>query len=159
MNKTELIEAIQQVIVPNGQKAITAESLANLLTEIVEAMGTGSGNGQVVFYLGKLRNEGTPTLDLTPEQMAHNAEMFNIVKESPIAISASIDMTEFMVQTSEDEVDATDVRVNVQPIYTEYFSESVASLGGLSSEGIMMVNEVTGSALVYPDGHTSLSAE
>ena len=157
MNKTELIEAIQQVIVPNGQKAITAESLANLLTEIVEAMGTGSGSGQVVFYLGRLNGE-TNTFELTQEQKAHNVEMFNIIKESPVAVSASIDMTDFMAQMEED-IDTTGAKVNVSARMTEYLPESLASQEGLPSDVVFMVNEVTGSALVYPDGHTSLSAE
>lgn len=45
MTKEELKEAIASTIVENGQKAITAESLANLLNEIVDAAGSGGGSG------------------------------------------------------------------------------------------------------------------
>lgn len=43
MTKEELKEAIASTIVENGQKAITAESLANLLNEMVDAAGSGGG--------------------------------------------------------------------------------------------------------------------
>ena len=61
MNKTELIDAIQQVITPNGKKAISAESLANLLIEMVNATpeGGNGGSGQVVFYMGMPNEEFT----------------------------------------------------------------------------------------------------
>ena len=45
MTKEELKEAIASTIVENGQKAITAESLANLLNEIVDAAGESGGGG------------------------------------------------------------------------------------------------------------------
>ena len=45
MTKEELKEAIASTIVENGQKAITAESLANLLNEMVDASGSGGGAG------------------------------------------------------------------------------------------------------------------
>lgn len=45
MNKAEIIEAINATIAPNNVKGITAESLANLLIEIVNAAGDGSGDG------------------------------------------------------------------------------------------------------------------
>lgn len=46
MTKEELKEAIASTIVENGQKAITAESLANLLNEIVDAVGESGGSGE-----------------------------------------------------------------------------------------------------------------
>lgn len=74
MNKTELIEAIQQVIIPNNQKAITAESLANLLTEIVGAMGEGSGNGMHRVWL-----HDAVGLDMTEEMIAENIASYNAI--------------------------------------------------------------------------------
>lgn len=44
MTKKEIIEAINATIVPNNVKGITAESLANILIEMVNAEG-GSGDG------------------------------------------------------------------------------------------------------------------
>ena len=113
--KQKLIEAINATIQPNDEKAITAESLANLLIEIVSNMGTGSGSGQVVFYAGT-PNEDLETLVLTPEQKAHNAEMVQIVKNSPIALCASIDATELFIWESGKEyagVDFTGLKNNI----------------------------------------------
>lgn len=46
MTKTEILEAIQEVITPNGVKAITADSLRNILTMMTENAGEGgSGEG------------------------------------------------------------------------------------------------------------------
>ena len=44
MTKEELKEAIASTIVENNQKGITATALANLLNEIVDAVGEGGGN-------------------------------------------------------------------------------------------------------------------
>ena len=45
MTKEELKEAIAATITENGQKGITGQALANLLNEIVDAAGEGSGEG------------------------------------------------------------------------------------------------------------------
>lgn len=45
MTKEEIKEAIASTIVENGQKAITATALANLLNEIVDAAGEGGSGG------------------------------------------------------------------------------------------------------------------
>lgn len=140
MDKTELIEAIQQVITPNNQKAITAESLANLLIEIVSNMGTGSGSGSgVVFYAGT-PNEDLETLVLTPEQKAHNAEMVQIVKNSPIALCASIDATEVMIANMSAEyvgVDLTGVKYNFNGEEIMYVPAPIAGLG-TPSTGVLV---------------------
>ena len=95
--KEKLIEAINATIQPNDEKAITAESLANLLIEIVSNMGTGSGSGQVVFYAGKpneteeLGDTGCFKFELTSEEQEHNRKMFETFKASPIALPCSVD--------------------------------------------------------------------
>ena len=101
MNKTELIDAIQQVITPNGQKGITAESLANLLIEMVNATpeGGSGGSGQVVFYAGMPTEEvneitGLTKMSLTPEQKQHNAEMFTLVKNANPASPYALDLSD-----------------------------------------------------------------
>lgn len=79
--KQELIEAIKATIVPNDEKAITAESLANLLTEMVEAMGEGSGGG-ISFILRAVRDEeGNPTSALTVEDIAYNKSQIEVLKQ------------------------------------------------------------------------------
>ena len=69
MTKNELIEAINATIVPNGQKAITAESLANLLMEIVNATpeGGNSGSGALRVWMNS---------DMTDEQKVENADAY-----------------------------------------------------------------------------------
>ena len=84
MTKAEIIEAINATIVPNKEKAITAELLANLLIEMANATpegGSGGGSGNVkTIYL--------PTdADLTSEEMAKNVELYNFV------VAASTDRT------------------------------------------------------------------
>lgn len=98
MNKQEIIEAINSTIMPNGQKGITAEALANILTEIVNASGEGSGgSGGVTFFLGAVDATDTSNVivTLTDEQKAHNAATFEKVKNASPAITASLDATEY----------------------------------------------------------------
>lgn len=45
MTKDELKAMVDETIVANGQKGITAESLNNALTEIISAVGEGGGSG------------------------------------------------------------------------------------------------------------------
>ena len=68
MTKEELIEMIDTTINENGSRNITGKALNLALTEIVNAMGTGSG-GAVTFYAG----------ELTEEQRAANVVSYNIV--------------------------------------------------------------------------------
>lgn len=70
MNKNEIIEAINAVVRPNSEKAITAESLANLLIEMVNATPEGGGGG--FYYI-----DGTTGDDYqsTAEAKAHNVEV------------------------------------------------------------------------------------
>lgn len=45
MNREEILNAINETIRPNEEKAITAQSLNNLLTEMALSSGSGSGDG------------------------------------------------------------------------------------------------------------------
>lgn len=84
MTKAEIIEAINATIAPNGIKGITAESLANILIEMVNATpegGSGGGSGNVKTIYLPLE------ADLTSEEMAKNAELYNFV------VAASTDRT------------------------------------------------------------------
>ena len=82
MTKQELINAINATIVANGQKGITAESLNNILTEIVNATPEGGSGGASPIYLVKASNvvisdDGTSvTMSSTEEDMAHNATLY-----------------------------------------------------------------------------------
>ena len=83
MTKAEILEAINATIAPNGQKGITAESLANILAEIVNATpegGSGSGSGALVVYVApQLTEDVVPAL--SEEQLANNAAVYAKVAE------------------------------------------------------------------------------
>lgn len=76
MNKEEIIEAINSTIVTNGQKGITAESLANILIEMASATPEGGGNGSLVVYIPLTADTFGVDVPLTSEQQAHNAEVY-----------------------------------------------------------------------------------
>lgn len=136
MTKNEIIEAINATIIPNGQKGITAESLANLLIEMVNATpegGSSSGSGQVVFYLG-LPNEEFTEFTLTPEEMAHNAAMVKVVKESPIALTASVDMTRYMAALAQEGIDTAGTKFNFSANTCIYATEEYSQIIGLGTE-------------------------
>ena len=84
MTKAEILEAINATIRPNNQKGITAESLANILTEMVNASaesgggsGGSSGGGSGYYIDFTLADPTNPdSLEVTPEAMAHNAQLY-----------------------------------------------------------------------------------
>lgn len=93
MTKAEIIEAINATIAPNNVKGITAESLANILTEMVNAEGEG-GSGD-----GALRV-------IVPELMLVGGEIVNSGELSPaswealksmLEASAGLDLSEYDV--------------------------------------------------------------
>lgn len=74
MTKEEILSAIEATIKPNNQKGITAESLANILTEIVNASGGSGGSGGISGYYFDLAADDSGVS--TPDAMAHNAEVY-----------------------------------------------------------------------------------
>lgn len=148
--KEKLIEAINATIVPNDEKAITAESLANLLIEMVEAMGEGgTGAGHVSFYIG-VPNVETMEFVLTPEQKAHNAEMVKIVKESPIAITASVDILELLKLEMPD-MDLGGAKYYITADTVMYVSAETVGIFGVPHEGVAFASQ--GPICVFaPDG-------
>lgn len=73
MTKEELIEMVNATINENGTRSITGKALNLALTEIINAMGTGSGGqGGLVIYFAS----GNETI----EQKAHNAEVYSQCK-------------------------------------------------------------------------------
>jgi hypothetical protein len=152
--KEKLIEAINATIVPNDEKAITAESLANLLIEMVEAMGEGgTGAGHVSFYIG-VPNVETLEFVLTPEQKAHNAEMVKIVKESPVSITASTDIVELLKLEMPD-MDFSGAKYNIPADAVIYVNTVTAGTFVLPHEGVAF--ESQGSIFLFaPDGSVTL---
>lgn len=79
MTKEEIIEAINSTIVANGQKGITAESLANILIEMASATPEGGSGGAGGEYLDmtKANPDDLESEELSEEAKAHNAEVYN----------------------------------------------------------------------------------
>ena len=154
MTKNEIIEAINATIIPNGQKGITAESLANILLEMVNATpegGSSSGSGQIVFYMG-MPNEDYTEYTLTPEQQAHNAEMAKIIKESPVSLAATIDGTDNMIAAFPPEADFSGMKYNFISVVTMYAPPILATTMGLPTEGIALAMSDTDQLFVAMDG-------
>lgn len=99
MTKAEILEAINATIAPNNVKGITAESLANILTEIVNATPEGGSGGTGGAYIDMtMANPNDPTsTELTPEAMAHNAALHTSICEAlnnggvlpPVSVNAA----------------------------------------------------------------------
>lgn len=91
MTQEELYEAIDATIAPNGQRGITAESLAALLKEIAANAG-GGGSGQGALKIYTLNNGLDPEManqiaalapDVVEPFMAyvnHNASVYSQIK-------------------------------------------------------------------------------
>lgn len=78
MTKAEIIEAINSTIVANGQKGITAESLANLLIEMASATPESSGgSGALNIICPMIADASGVDYELTEEDKAHNAEVYS----------------------------------------------------------------------------------
>lgn len=135
MTKAEIIEAIEATIRPNGEKAITAESLANLLIEMANATPKG-GSGLCVIELGELEDGS----DLTAEQLTNNANVYNKVTEADYNIPVFIMGVPAMFQAIEEDGSYT-------------FSFSIAYISDAETNVLMGV--VAGLAL-YPDGSINL---
>lgn len=141
MAKNEIIEAINSTIVANGQKGITAESLANLLIEMASATPEGgSGNGQMVIYMPATEETDGMDIPLTPEQQSNNAEVYAYCLEchnnnTPLPL-IMLDVSSVYSVLTGTEVSSTTVS-----------SMSMFTLGEV--EGVEGV--ITGLAIMSPD--------
>lgn len=81
MTKAEILEAINATIVPNGVKGITAESLANILTEIVNAAGEGGAGGEYLD-MTPANPDDLESEELSEEAKAHNAALYTKICEA-----------------------------------------------------------------------------
>lgn len=88
MKKEELKEFIEGTIIPNKIKGITATMLKEVLLEIADSLGEGSGGGYAIFcnfdknVLTSDDYKDDPAAGivasnlLTPEQLEHNKQCF-----------------------------------------------------------------------------------
>jgi hypothetical protein len=81
MSKDTVHQCIDENIVSNGKRGITAQSLANTLHLLADE---GGGAGAMMVKVGTLiPGEGDIiTTVLTAEERAHNVEIFNAIKEA-----------------------------------------------------------------------------
>lgn len=81
MSKDTAHQCIDENIVSNGKRGITAQSLANTLHLLADE---GGGAGTMMVKVGTVvPGEGDMvTTILTAEERAHNVEIFNAVKEA-----------------------------------------------------------------------------
>lgn len=109
MTKQEILDAINATIVANGQKGITAESLANILVEMVNAVGesgSGSGSGSEVIKISNMEfTVDTIILSTTDEDAAHNAPVYakyisSLNGNAPMNIS--LDISKVFGENEED---------------------------------------------------------
>lgn len=90
MKKEELKEFIEGTIIPNKIKGITATMLKEVLLEVADSLGEGSGGGGYTFWC----NYDTETFNqpdfyaglvdsnlLTTEQLEHNKQCFDKIIE------------------------------------------------------------------------------
>lgn len=97
MTKAEILEAINATIAPNGVKGITAESLANILTEIVNAAGEGGAGGEYLD-MTPANPDDIESKELSEEAKAHNAALYTKICEAlnnggvlpPVSVNASM---------------------------------------------------------------------
>lgn len=141
MTKNEIIEAINSTIMPNGQKGITAEALANILIEMANA--SGGGGGGVTVYVGT-PDMSTGALSQTDEQKRHNAEVFQLVKNSESPVSLFVDMSDSYAQ------EGIVMKGYISCTGVMYVPQETASLMGLPNE--VVVFDMEGEFMLSPDG-------
>lgn len=154
-NKEQLIDAIENSIVENGTKGITANVVRNLLLSIIELIPEPeqkeeTGSGQIVFYYG-LPDEQTGEFVLTQQQKEHNAKMYKIVKNSDVSLQASIDISDMYARLMQQEgIYVADLKYNTMSFMTAYIPPEAASLMG-EVGGVALIGE-GGTILVQADG-------
>lgn len=144
MNKQEIIEAINSTIMPNGQKGITAEALANILIEMANASG-GVGGG-VTVYVGDI-DQSTGMATQTEAEKAHNAEVFLTIKNAIVFPTVNLDMSK-QYSASIGAVGAKYALINDGILY---MPQEVAEALGAPSE-IIGFTTIIGDMTLYPDG-------
>ena len=103
MNKQEVIDSINNVIVANDQKGITAESLARVLLDMLEVTPESSGGGMIFLKIG----EGS---DLTEADKMYNATIYEQAQNGSLSGPLALYMDDIylispFIANSEDKVE------------------------------------------------------
>lgn len=151
MNKAELIEAINATIAPNGVKGITAESLANILIEMVNAAGGGGGGSLSVILAGE-------DFGIAPTEasLSHNADVYEKVKQAVLAGEALpyiyVDFSLLIGAEGEEGTPEVSVTAMNAMMISFGYDENVPENNGLA------LQSAEGAFVLFPDGTISLMA-
>lgn len=151
MNKEEIIEAINSTIVTNGQKGITAESLANILIEMASATPEGGGNGSLVVYIPLTADTSGVDVPLTSEQQSHNAEVYAKCLE---CFNNDVSLPSILLDLSSgyEVLMGAKVKVTEVPMMSIFTAEGIEGVVGLAvdcSMGMVIFAE-DGSVTIQP---------
>ena len=154
----ELYDVIDSNIVPNGVKGITAQGLKNTLYAMADKIGNGGGGnnvgtGGLYIYFGIPVIGSDGEIAHTPEQKAHNAEVFKIIKESISIPTISIDSTDYWIYSIgiPDGVDTTGIKMSFISNQVQYITEELAALDG-QTEMVIISGAIIGAFGLRPDG-------
>lgn len=164
MSKDIAHQCIDENIVPNGKKGITAQSLANTLHLMVDE--GGSGSGLLMVNVGTIVDNGEDMLTtiLTNEEKEKNKEIFNIVKEA-VKNGESCPMISFdylkLIGAMEPEISImlAGSSLSMFPMASGYITGAVVAELGLGYTELVCTLLLMASMIIYiaPDGSVILS--
>lgn len=155
MTKEEIIEAINATVAPNNVKGITAESLANILIEIVNSSGeSGGGSGMLSVFLGQPDNDYL-NVTQTAEQKIHNASVFRVVKDATIMPPISIDMSGLYSM----DVGMSSVKASVPSAICLYVPAEITGAEGINDGAVFISSDAFGDLLLTSDGTLAVYTE
>ena len=149
MKKEEIIEAINSTIVTNGQKGITAESLANILIEMTSATPEGGGNGSLVVYIPLSTDMFDVDIPLTSEQQSHNAEVYAKCLEC-FNNDVTLPSILFDLSSGFEVLMETKVKYTAVPTMLIFTTEEIEGVVGLAGSFEM------GTAMIAEDGSVTI---
>ena len=164
MSKNITHQCIDENIVSNGKKGITAQSLANTLHLMVDEGGSGSGLLMVNIGTVVDNGEDMPTTILTNEEKEKNKEIFNIVKDA-VKNGESCPIISFdylkLIGAIEPEISImlADSSLSMFPMASGYITGDILSELGLGYSEFVVTVILAFSMLIYiaPDGSVILS--
>lgn len=164
MSKDIAHQCIDENIVPNGKKGITAQSLANTLHLMVDE--GGSGSGLLMVNVGTIVDNGEDMLTtiLTNEEKEKNKEIFNIVKEA-VKNGESCPMISFdylkLIGSMDPEVSImlAGSSLSMFPMVSGYMTGAILSESDLGYSELVITILLMANMMIYiaPDGSVILS--
>lgn len=164
MSKDIAHQCIDENIVSNGKKGITAQSLANTLHLMVDE--GGSGSNLLMVNTGTIVDNGEDMLTtiLTNEEKEKNKETFNIVKEAA-KNGEACPMVSFdylkLIGAMEPEISIMldGSSISMFPMVTGYITGVILAESGLGYSELVITAILMANMVIYiaPDGSVILS--